>query len=104
MKIRVLKITAKGEFVITFIPPHTDALRKELGGAVDTINLFTDVQSFIRRTSEKHDLEENVYVPGIYGDIVMTGGSGSYFAGLSEDKIKLLIRLFKGEESSDGKA
>ena len=104
MKISVLKLTAKGEFVITWIRPDVEDLRHLLGGAVDSVKLFTDVQSFILRVSENHELEENVNVPGIYGDIVFTGGRGSYLADLPADKMAVLIRLFKGEVVSDGKA
>ena len=104
MKITVLKLTAKGEFVITWIRPDVEDLRHLLGGAVDNVKLFTDVQSFILRTSENHELQENVYVSGIYGDIVFTGGYGSYLADLSASKMAQLVQIFKGEVVSDGKA
>ena len=104
MIISVLKMTAKGQFIPIFIRPDVEDLRHELGGAVDNVKLFADVQSFILRTSKNYELQENVYLPGIYGDIVFTGGYGSYLADLSADKIAQIIRKFKGEVVSDGKA
>ena len=104
MKIRVLKLTAKGEFIVIWIRPKVEDLRQLVGGAVDSVKLFINVQSFILRTSEEHELEENVYFPGIYGDIVFTGGHGSYLAGLTASKMAQLVQIFKGEVVSDGKA
>ena len=101
MKISVLKVTAKGELILIWISPDVLELRRALGGPVDTINLFTDVQTFIRRTP--NELEENVCVHGVSGDIVITGGHGSYLASLSAQQIYDLTRMFRKEKTSHGK-
>ena len=102
MKINVLKVTAKGELIQLWIPPDVLELRRALGGPVDSINLFTDVQTFIRRVP--NDLEENVCVHGVSGDIVITGGHDSYLAGIPAEKMSYLIKLFRKERVSNGKA
>lgn len=102
MKINVLKVTTKGELIQMWIYPDVAELRRALGGPVDTINLFADVQTFIRRTP--NELEENVCVHGVSGDIVITGGHDSYLACIPADKMACLINLFRKERAKDGKA
>lgn len=104
MKINVLKLTTKGELVQMWIFPDVTELRRVLGGPIDSINLFEGVQSFIRRVSEEHSLEENVFLPGIYGDIVFTCGHGSYLAGIPIEKMSSLIKFFRKERATNGKA
>lgn len=102
MKINVLKVTAKGELIQMWILPDVLELRRALGGPVDTINLFTDVQTFIRRVP--NDLEENVCVHEVSGDIVITGGHDSYLAGIPAGKMSELLKLFRKERAKNGKA
>ena len=81
MTIQVLQLTAEVRIHKVHIKPSVDDIRTILKGPVDTVKLFTGVQSFIRR--QPNELEENKLVHGVYGDVVFTGGHGSYIAGLS---------------------
>ena len=85
MKISVLKVCADGEFEELVIEPSIVDVRRELGAAIDNIKLFTDVQSFICRLP--NECRENVLMPGVYGDVIFTGGRGSYLAGLTAQQI-----------------
>lgn len=98
MKINVLKVTAKGELIQLWIVPDVLELRRALGGPVDSINLFTDVQTFIRRVP--NDLEENVHLHGVRGDIIITGGHDSYLAGIPAGKMSELLKLFRKERAN----
>ena len=95
MKIKVLMASADGELDELLIEPSIVDVRRELGAAIDNIKLFTDVQSFICRSP--NDRPENVFIPGVYGDVIFTGGRGSYLAGLSDEKIAFLKKIFRGE-------
>ena len=99
MKINVLKLTTKGEFVKLWISPTVDELRRVLGGPIDNIKPFTDVQTFIRRTP--NDLEKNARLDGVYGDVVFTGGFSCYLAGLTAQQMNDLINMFRKERSTN---
>lgn len=102
MKINVLKLKAEGQLFSFYIHPVADEIRRLLGGPIDNIELFTDVQTFIRRLP--NDLKENVFVPGVHGDIIITGGKGSYLDGLTTQQMLNLKNIFGRECVNDGKA
>ena len=85
MKINVLKVCADGTLEKLWIQPSVLDIRLELSAPIDNINLFTDVQSFICR--QPNQLSENILLPGVYGDVIFTGGRGSYLAGLSLEQM-----------------
>lgn len=94
MKINVLKVCADGEFEELLIEPSIVDVRRELGAVIDNIKLFTDVQSFICRLP--YECRENLLMPGVYGDVIFTGGRGSYLAGLSPRQMSDLKKIFSG--------
>ena len=101
MLIRVVKVTAKGVLYSKLISSDVEALHRELGGPVDNIKLFSDVLTFVRR--QPNDLHENKLMPGVFGDILFTGGKGSYLSGLSQAQVNNLALIF-GKDLNHGKA
>ena len=101
MKINVLNVCADGTLLVLKIEPSVEAVRRELGACIDNIKLFTDVQTFICRMP--NDFPENALLPGIRGDVIITGGRGFYLTGLTDERISELFKLF-GKEYSYGKA
>ena len=100
MKISVLKLCADGSLLKLWIRPSIEEVQLQLGGAVDTVRVFTGIQTFIRRLPDVHELEENICFPGIYGDVLFTGGQGSYLAGLSLAQMSSLCKLFRREKNA----
>ena len=100
MIINALKVCANGNLFGVWLSPNIESVRKELGGSIDNINLFTDVQTFIRRTP--NDLKVNVFVPGVNGDILITGGKGSYLTSLTEQQLINLTGIFRKERDKGG--
>lgn len=101
MKIPVLILKSEGTILKSYILPSIDSVRLLLKGTVDNINLFTDVQAFIRR--DEKELKSNVFVPGVYGDILLTGGKGSYLTGLTVEQETNILKLFRRERAKNGK-
>ena len=96
-KIRVLRITADGKALITYIPWHITFVRSLLGGPIDTISLFNKslgLTCYIRRIDKNAPLKQNKRVHGVYGDVVITSGLNGVLKDLSVEQYQFLIDTF----------
>ena len=93
-RIRVFRITADGRCHLTYIPRHISAIRNLLGGDLDTIKLFTNFTSYIRRVDKNAQLEPNKKVHGVFGDVVICAGRNGYIEDLSDKQYSDLIKIF----------
>ena len=97
-KIRVFRVTADGRCLLTYIPRHINAIRELLGGPVDTIKLFTNMTSYIRRFDKNDNLDPNKKVHGVYGDIVICAGRNGVINDLTDKDYSDLIKIFCKKE------
>ena len=101
-RIRVFHITAEGRCLLTYIPRHICAIRNLLGGDLDTINLVSNLTTYIRRDDKNVKLEPNKKLPGIYGDVVICAGRNGVINDLSDREYSDLIKMFcsKGDSKN----
>ena len=92
---RASKICADGKLCVINIAPTFDKIREIVGGAVDTVRLFTDVMTYIKRYPVESD-EYNKSIHGVKGDVLITGGKGSYIMDLTDQQINDIKALFQG--------
>lgn len=93
-KIRVFRVTADGKFLLTYIPRHIGAIKNLLGGELDTIKLFTNMTSYIRRVDKNAHLEPNKKVHGVFGDVVICAGRNGVINDLTDKDYSDLIKIF----------
>ena len=99
-RINVLLAKADGKLESVYIDATVDEIRKLLGGPIDTVTLFTDCLTYIRR--QDADLCQNPFMNGIYGDILFAGGKGSYLTDLPYSKKSMLITSLRNGRSVNG--
>lgn len=92
---KAIKICADGSLHVINISPTFDKIREIVGGAVDNIRLFSDVMTYIKRYPLETD-KYNRSVHGVKGDVLITGGRGSYIMDLTEQQINDIKALFNG--------
>ena len=97
-KIRVFRVTADGRCFLTYIPRHIGAIRNLLGGDLDTINLFTNLTSYIRRDDKNATLEPNKKVHGVFGDVVICAGRNGVINDLTDKDYSDLKKIFCNKE------
>ena len=93
-RIRVFRITADGKCLTTYIPRHINAIRNLLGGELDTINLFINLTTYIRRVDKNIKLEPNKKIHGVYGDVVICAGRNGVINDLTDKDYSDLIKIF----------
>lgn len=92
---KAIKICVDGSFHVINIARSFDKIREILGGPVDTVRLFSDVTTYIKRRPDETD-KYNKKVHGVKGDILITGGRGSYLDDLSDKQISNIQAMFEG--------
>lgn len=92
---KVIKVSVDGSLHVIDIRMDFDKIREILGGPVDTIRLFSDVVTYIKRFPEETD-KYNKKLHGVKGDVLITGGHGSYLTDLTEIQINDIKRIFNG--------
>ncbi|MBP3494927.1 MAG: hypothetical protein J6K52_01850 [Clostridia bacterium] len=95
-RINAVQLCADGRILSVWLDSTVESIRDCLGGPVDTIKLFTDCLTFVRRDT-RNELPENKQIPGVYGDVLVTGGHGSYIIGLPYVKKENIIKMFKSK-------
>lgn len=94
MRIRTIQVTASGELLTVYIDRSFYAVRELIGCALDTINLgIKNTVAYICRDL-RTDKPFNKFVPGVRGDILITGGHGSYLTDIPADAIVQVYKLF----------
>lgn len=92
---KAIKIDSEGRLYVINISPTFDKIREIVGGAVDNIRLFVDVMTYIKRYPLETD-KYNKSVHGVKGDVLITGGKGSYIVDLTDQQINDIKALFQG--------
>ena len=92
---KAIKIDAEGRLYVINISPTFDKIREIVGGAVDNIRLFADVMTYIKRYPLETD-KYNKAIYGVKGDVLITGGRGSYIMELTDEQINDIKALFQG--------
>ncbi len=92
---KAIKICADGSLHVINIKPSFDKIREIIGGPVDTVRLFSGLMTYIKRTPLESD-KYNKAVHGVKGDVLITGGHGSYIMELTDEQIENIKALFKG--------
>lgn len=93
MKIKVLKICCDGKIKTEWIPPSVKYIRLILNGPIDTVNMFNGVVTYIRR--QPNNLDKNKHFPSITGDVLITGGQGSYLSDISDEMLSFITNLLQ---------
>ena len=97
-RIRVFRVMADGRCLLTYIPRHIGAIRNLLGGELDTIKLFTNFTSYIRRVDKNAQLEPNKKVNGVFGDVVICAGRNGVINDLTDKDYSDLKKIFCNKE------
>ena len=92
---KAIKICADGSLHVINIKPSFDKIREIIGGPVDTVRLFSDVMTYIKRFPLEND-KYNKSIHGVKGDVLITGGKGSYIMELTDEQIENIKALFQG--------
>lgn len=90
---KVIKVSVDGSLHVVDIRMDFDKIREILGGPVDTIRLFQDVVTYIKRFPDETD-KYNKKLHGVKGDVLIIGGHGSYLTDLTEIQIKNIQTIF----------
>lgn len=90
---RAIKICADGSLYVINIARSFDKIREILGGPVDTVRLLCDVITYIKRCPDEAD-SYNKKLHLIKGDVLITGGRGSYLDDLSDEQIENIKLIF----------
>lgn len=102
--VKVIKVSVDGSLHVIDIRPSFDKIREIVGGAVDTVRLFSDVVTYIKRFPEETD-KFNKKLQAIKGDVLITGGRGSYLMGLTDEQIQNIKQIFNDSGgAADGKS
>lgn len=88
-------INTNGDLKVIDIRPDGEKIREILGGPVDTIRLFSNAVTYIKRFPEETD-KFNKKIHGVKGSVLITGGHGSYFSDLTEKQISDISLIFNG--------
>ena len=101
-RIRVFRVMADGRCLLTYIPRHINAIKNLLGGPVDTINLFVNMTSYIRRVDKNVKLEPNQKLHGVFGDVVICAGRNGVINDLTDKDYSDLVKKFcqKGDTNN----
>ena len=92
---RAIKIETNGSVHVVNIPRNFSAVRDAVGGVLDTIRLFSDVVTYIKRSPGENE-RFNKKVHGVKGPVLITGGQGSYLEDLTEKQVKDITLMFGG--------
>ena len=96
---KVLKIYAAGEIAVKEIENTLKSLQTEVGGHIEPVRLFADndITALANEEGLILDLPHNQNISGIKGDVIIVGVRGEEFCDLPQEKIDMLIQIFKGE-------
>lgn len=93
-RIRALRIMADGTLRLMYLYTTISAVRDVVGTPLDNINLgVSNTVAYIKRDL-RGELPENRRLPGVHGDVLVTGGNGSFMDNITADSVNEIKRKY----------